>query len=314
VRNEPSDWRITPTIKTTKEKATINTSRRMGKNGKLGKKSQLALAAKKCRLIGNYLVRKISATSVKYPPTESPPPERHTDLLPTQSEDDGDKACKASDVPATNSSSSSVATTINDENAPPNEMRAIDDLRGGFLPLGKQRRLFVGTKMTRISGSVAVVVATVPAETTVTSAVAISDGNNSLESLTATRSVSTASTTFFAANATTTRSMLKDRTEVFEGVVNDRMSKRSPSADNDNRDRFHFPRLSPLNDAHTLSILHFIFPPQHNTTMPTTMTESSSCEKCHLRRIFEESLDLQNLWSFQITKKNCMAFLHSSLA
>ena len=193
----------------------------MGKNGKLGKKSQLALAAKKCRLIGNYLVRKISATSVKYPPTESPPPERHTDLLPTQSEDDGDEACKASDVPATNSSSSSVATTINDENAPPNEMRAIDDLRGGFLPLGKQRRLFVGTKMTRISGSVAVVVATVPAETTVTSAVAISDGNNSLESLTATRSVSTASTTFFAANATTTRSMLKDPTDVFVAVVND---------------------------------------------------------------------------------------------
>jgi hypothetical protein len=178
-------------------------------------------------------VRKISTTSVKDPPEVfvddndiKPPPERHTVLLPTQSEDDGDEACK----------------------------------------------------------------------------------------MTATRSVSTASTTFVAANATTTRSMLKDRTEVFEGVVNDRMSKRSPSADNDNRDRFHFPRLSPLNDAHTLSILHFIFPPQHNTTMPTTMTESSSCEKCHLRRIFEESLDLQNLWSFQITKKNCMAFLHSSLA
>jgi hypothetical protein len=47
VRDEPSDWRTTPTVETTKEKATINTLRRMGKNGKLGKKSQLALAAKK---------------------------------------------------------------------------------------------------------------------------------------------------------------------------------------------------------------------------------------------------------------------------
>ena len=105
----------------------------MGKNGKLGKKSQLALAAKKCRPIGNYLVRKISATSVKYPPTESPPSERHTDLLPTQSEDDGDEACK----------------------------------------------------------------------------------------MTATRSVSTASTTFFTANPTTTCSILKDRTMVFVSVVNE---------------------------------------------------------------------------------------------
>jgi hypothetical protein len=52
----------------------------------------------------------------------------------------------ASDVPAANSSTSSVAKTINDENAPPYEKRAIDDLRDGFLPLGKPRRSFVGTK------------------------------------------------------------------------------------------------------------------------------------------------------------------------
>jgi hypothetical protein len=39
--------------------------------------------------------------------------------------------------------------------------------------------------------------------------------------MTATRSVSTASTTFVAANATTTRSMLKDPTDVFVAVVND---------------------------------------------------------------------------------------------
>jgi len=63
VRNEPSDW----CLQTTKEKAMINTSRRMGKNGKLGKKSQLDLAAKKCCPIGNYFVRKISAKSGKYP-------------------------------------------------------------------------------------------------------------------------------------------------------------------------------------------------------------------------------------------------------
>jgi hypothetical protein len=112
----------------------------MGKKSKLGKKSQLALAAKKCRPIRNYFVRKISATSVKDPPEVfvddddiKPPPERHTVLLPTQSEDDGDEACK----------------------------------------------------------------------------------------MTATRSVSTASTTFVAANATTTRSMLKDPTDVFVAVVND---------------------------------------------------------------------------------------------
>ena len=37
----------------------------------------------------------------------------------------------------------------------------------------------------------------------------------------ATRSVSTASTTFVAKNATTTRLMLKYPTEVFEAVVND---------------------------------------------------------------------------------------------
>jgi len=143
VRDEPSDWRITPTVKTTKEKATINTSRRMGKNGKLGKK-QLALAAKKCRPIRNYFVRKISTTLVKYPPDvdddRKPPPERHTDFLPTQSEDDGDEACKASDVPAANSSSYLVVTTINDENAPPNKMRAIDNLRDRFLPLSKPCR------------------------------------------------------------------------------------------------------------------------------------------------------------------------------
>jgi len=273
----------------------------MGKNGKLGKKSQLALAAKKCRRIVNYFVRKISTTSAKDPPE-------------VQSEDDGDEACKgkmvatantatnnttggdvassllslfsldaaiteakqeagsarhrrdgiaALDVTAANSSSSSVATTINDENAPPNEKRAIDDLRDGFLPLGKPRRSFVGTKTTRIPGSVAVVVATVPAETTAAPAIAattagttmtatptlvssddemedlhgvqsidyaVSDGNNSLESLTATRSVSTASTTFFAANATTTRSMLKDRTKVFVAVVNEDDKKPPPAS------------------------------------------------------------------------------------
>jgi hypothetical protein len=39
--------------------------------------------------------------------------------------------------------------------------------------------------------------------------------------MTATRSLSTASTAFVAANATTTRSMLKDPTKVFEAVVNE---------------------------------------------------------------------------------------------
>ncbi len=47
----------------------------------------------------------------------------------------------ASDVPTANSSSSSVATTINDENAPPNKKRAMDDLRHGFLPLGQCRAM-----------------------------------------------------------------------------------------------------------------------------------------------------------------------------
>ena len=118
----------------------------MGKNGKLGKKSQLALAAKKCCLIGNYFLRKISASSVKDPPDVfvddddiKPPPERHTDLLTTQSEDDRDEACK----------------------------------------------------------------------------------------MMATRSVSTASITFVAANATTMHSMLKDHTEVFVAVVNED-DKKSP--------------------------------------------------------------------------------------
>jgi hypothetical protein len=71
----------------------------MGKNGKLGKKSQLALAAKKCRPIKDYFVRNISTTSAKETPEVfvydddiKPPPKRHTVLLPTQSEDDGDKA------------------------------------------------------------------------------------------------------------------------------------------------------------------------------------------------------------------------------
>jgi hypothetical protein len=58
----------TPTVETTKEKATIKTSRRMGKNGTLGKKSQLALAAKKCRPIKDYFVRNISTTSAKETP------------------------------------------------------------------------------------------------------------------------------------------------------------------------------------------------------------------------------------------------------
>ena len=48
----------------------------------------------------------------------------------------------------------------NDENAPPNKKRVIDDLQDGFLPLGKPYRSFVGTKRTRISSSVAVVAAT----------------------------------------------------------------------------------------------------------------------------------------------------------
>jgi len=55
-----------------------------------------------------------------------------------------------------------VSTTINDENAPPNKKRVIDNLPDGFLTLGKQHRSFVGTMRTRISSSVAVVVATVP--------------------------------------------------------------------------------------------------------------------------------------------------------
>jgi hypothetical protein len=69
VRNEPSDQYV--------EK------NGQGKNGKLGKKSQLALAAKKCRPIRNYLVRKISATSVKYPPTTT------TTAPPTDYTNDG---------------------------------------------------------------------------------------------------------------------------------------------------------------------------------------------------------------------------------
>jgi hypothetical protein len=46
------------------------------------------------------------------------------------------------------------------------------------------------------------------------------DGNEACK-MTATRSVSTASTAFVAANATTTRSMLKDPTKVFDAVVNE---------------------------------------------------------------------------------------------
>ena len=82
----------------------------------------------------------------------------------------------ASDVPhAANSSSSVVATMIiNDENAPPNEKRTIIDNRlhhdGGFLPLGKPRRSFVGTKTMRIPGAVAVVATASPAETTAAAA------------------------------------------------------------------------------------------------------------------------------------------------
>ena len=45
----------------------------------------------------------------------------------------------ASDVPAANLFSSSVAKTINDKNAPLNEKRAINDLCDGFLPLGQCR-------------------------------------------------------------------------------------------------------------------------------------------------------------------------------
>lgn len=83
----------------------------------------------------------------------------------------------ASDVPHAANSSSSVVTTmiINDENAPPNEKRTIIDNRlhqhdGGFLPLGKPRRSFVGTKTMRIPGSVAVVATASPAETTAAAA------------------------------------------------------------------------------------------------------------------------------------------------
>ena len=141
----------------------------MGKNGKLGKKSQLALAAKKCRPIGNYFMRKISATSVKYPldvfvddDDRKPPPETtgggdvtssplslfSLDAVITEAKREAGSATHrrasifASDVPAANSSSSSsVATTINDENAPPNEKRAINDLRDRFLPLGQCRAM-----------------------------------------------------------------------------------------------------------------------------------------------------------------------------
>ena len=98
------------------------------------KKSQLSLAAKKCHPIGNYFTRKICETSAKYPPDVSvddddrkSPPERYTDLLPTQ-------VCKASDIPPANSSSSSVASTINDENASPNKM-TIEDLHDGYHPI-----------------------------------------------------------------------------------------------------------------------------------------------------------------------------------
>jgi hypothetical protein len=48
------------------------------------------------------------------------------------------------DVP--NATKEKATTTINDENAHPNEKRAIDDLRDGFLPLSKPRRSFVGTR------------------------------------------------------------------------------------------------------------------------------------------------------------------------
>jgi hypothetical protein len=78
----------------------------MSKNGKLGKKSQLALAAKKCHPIKSYFARNIPTTldeaghptpncnraKAKDPPEVfvddddiKPPPERHTVLLPTQS-------------------------------------------------------------------------------------------------------------------------------------------------------------------------------------------------------------------------------------
>ena len=48
------------------------------------------------------------------------------------------------DVP--NATKEKATRTINDENAHPNEKRAIDDLRDGFLPLSKPRRSFVGTR------------------------------------------------------------------------------------------------------------------------------------------------------------------------
>ena len=48
------------------------------------------------------------------------------------------------DVP--NATKEKATTTINNENAHPNEKRAIDDLRDGFLPLSKPRRSFVGTR------------------------------------------------------------------------------------------------------------------------------------------------------------------------
>ena len=44
---------------------TTTTSRRMGKNDKMGKKSKLAMAAKKCHRIKSFIATKIPTTSDK---------------------------------------------------------------------------------------------------------------------------------------------------------------------------------------------------------------------------------------------------------
>jgi hypothetical protein len=102
----------------------------MGKNSKLGKKSQLAMAAKICRPIKDYFVRNISTRSAKDPPEVfvydddmKPPPERNTVLLPTQSEDDGDEACKMTATRSVSTASTTFvaanATTTQDDKKPP---------------------------------------------------------------------------------------------------------------------------------------------------------------------------------------------------
>lgn len=75
---------------------------------------------------------------------------------------------------AVNVNSSSMS--INDENARPNEMKTIpyEDLVDGFLPLGKPRRSFIGTKTPSFPGPVAAAAAAA-AETAVAVAAAATD-------------------------------------------------------------------------------------------------------------------------------------------